>query len=412
VINKFTSEQEAKIDEYYQHYLALGRSTKPIDKEKVSEGVDLYYKAINKSAPTKLWFSSPMMCELAIHVLKKVEPKKFDSQLWSQLESQLSSQLWSQLGSQLGSQLSSQLGSQLWSQLESQLDSQLWSQLWSQLGSQLRSQLDSQLWSQLDSQLRSQLWSQLGSQLGSQLDSQLRLKLWSQLGSQLDSQLRLKLWSQLEYISADRWGCYDGNWICYYSYAHEVLGFIDDGNGINKELLKAAQLCCYGNWMWFFDGLVIMSDHPRQLLLDERGRLHGENDMAMKFSDGWGIWAWHGARVPEDIITRPESITIEAIDKEENQEIRSVMLERFGAERYILEGDAKQVSKDEYGVLYKKAWKNGEYVMVQVLNSTLEPTGERKKYFLRVPPEIKTAKEAVAWTFYQKPEEYNPRVET
>ena len=37
--------------------------------------------------------------------------------------------------------------------------------------------------------------------------------------------------------------------------------------------------------------------------------------------------------------------------------------------------------------------------MVEVVNSTPEPDGSRKTYFLRVPPTIGTAREAVAWTF-------------
>jgi len=50
--------------------------------------------------------------------------------------------------------------------------------------------------------------------------------------------------------------------------------------------------------------------------------------------------------------------------------------------------------------------------MVKVINQTPEPDGTRKVYFLRVPPTIITAKEAVAWTFDQPGEEYNPLEET
>ena len=33
------------------------------------------------------------------------------------------------------------------------------------------------------------------------------------------------------------------------------------------------------------------------------------------------------------------------------------------------------------------------------MNSTPEPDGTRRTYFLRVPPQMRTAREAVAWTF-------------
>ena len=50
--------------------------------------------------------------------------------------------------------------------------------------------------------------------------------------------------------------------------------------------------------------------------------------------------------------------------------------------------------------------------MVEVLNSTPEPDGSRKTYFLRVPPRTRTAREAVAWTFGVREPDYRPAQET
>lgn len=49
--------------------------------------------------------------------------------------------------------------------------------------------------------------------------------------------------------------------------------------------------------------------------------------------------------------------------------------------------------------------------MVRVVDATHSTKGERKEYFLRLPPEIETAREAVAWTFGLSREEYNPTVQ-
>ena len=51
-------------------------------------------------------------------------------------------------------------------------------------------------------------------------------------------------------------------------------------------------------------------------------------------------------------------------------------------------------------------------VMVEVINATPEPDGTPKHYWLRVPPEITTAQEAVAWTFDIPAEDSVPTVET
>ena len=50
--------------------------------------------------------------------------------------------------------------------------------------------------------------------------------------------------------------------------------------------------------------------------------------------------------------------------------------------------------------------------MVEVQNSTPEPDGSIKTYFLRVPPATRTAREAVAWTFGLGAVEYRPAAES
>lgn len=89
------------------------------------------------------------------------------------------------------------------------------------------------------------------------------------------------------------------------------------------------------------------------------------------------------------------------------------MIERFGQERFLRESGAQKINSDDWGTLWRKEIKNDEpVVMVEVLNSTPEPDGEFKTYFLRVPPTTKTAREAIAWSFDKTEDEYEPIVQT
>lgn len=118
-------------------------------------------------------------------------------------------------------------------------------------------------------------------------------------------------------------------------------------------------------------------------------------------------------RVPAHVVKNPVSITVEEIEKEENLEVKRVMIDQFGAEKYLLVSGAEEINRSKRGILYRKEIKNDEpIVMVKVKNSTPEPDGSTKDYFLRVPPDIKTATEAVAWTFGLTVEEYEPLQET
>lgn len=83
------------------------------------------------------------------------------------------------------------------------------------------------------------------------------------------------------------------------------------------------------------------------------------------------------------------------------------MIERFGLDRFLRESGAELVHFDDYGKLWRALIPGDEpLVMVEVVNSTPEPDGTFKDYFLRVPPTVRTAREAVAWTFDVEPVEY------
>jgi hypothetical protein len=156
-----------------------------------------------------------------------------------------------------------------------------------------------------------------------------------------------------------------------------------------------------------------VSERPSLLNRDEQGRLHCVDGPAVAYPDGWCIYAVHGVRIPFWIIEHPEQITVAKIQAEENAEIRRVMVERYGQAKYLLDAGAKEVHRDDFGTLYRVEIAYDEpLVMVKVVNSTPEPDGEFKDYFLRVPPFCATAHEAVAWTFGETIKTYRPLVET
>jgi len=171
-------------------------------------------------------------------------------------------------------------------------------------------------------------------------------------------------------------------------------------------------------WWWPHRQFVMVSDRPQVIHRDERGRLHSESGPAIAWGDGFGVYAWHGVRVPLKVIEAPETLTMDKIAGEGNAEVRRVMIERVGRERYISEGGAQIIHRDLDGLghhrrlLLVPRLGDTPMVMVEVLNSTPEPDGSVKTYHLRVPPTMRTCQEAVAWTFNARSNDYAPVVET
>ncbi len=163
-----------------------------------------------------------------------------------------------------------------------------------------------------------------------------------------------------------------------------------------------------------FENVVIALERPCKITRDQRNRLHNGSGKSIEYPDGWGCYSLHGMSVKKShIITHPEKITIEEINTEYNVEIRRVMIERYGIERFIHDSQAEVIHEDEFGALYRKNFRGHDAMaMVKVINRTPEADGSFKSYFLDVPPHMRTARQAVAWTFGLPEREYAPEIET
>lgn len=161
------------------------------------------------------------------------------------------------------------------------------------------------------------------------------------------------------------------------------------------------------------DGVVFICEKPHSFHLTDGLRLHYETGPALAYVDGTQEFAWEGVLVPKFVIEDPESISVETIERADNIEVRRAMLDRFGPSRYIIESGVEPIHEDQYGILYRRELAGDEpLVLLRVVNSTAEPDGSFKEYFLRVPPHIEIARQAAAWTFEMDADDYGPLVET
>lgn len=155
-------------------------------------------------------------------------------------------------------------------------------------------------------------------------------------------------------------------------------------------------------------------------------RLHAEDGPAVQFGPNERVYAWHGIVVPEKVITNPEQITIKEIEDDSNIERRRVLIDRYGADRYMRDAGGKVVSVDDWGKLWRlerSRSRDEDIVMVEVINSSPEPDGTFKTYYLRVEPRLRpmmpdgqfgqpqemTPLNAIASTFGLRGEEYIPQ---
>ncbi|MBX9948336.1 MAG: hypothetical protein K2Y39_04190 [Candidatus Obscuribacterales bacterium] len=182
---------------------------------------------------------------------------------------------------------------------------------------------------------------------------------------------------------------------------------------VQKELRLWLEMFRLAPWFSFFEGVCLVGMYPAEIFLDGQLRLNNRSGAAVTFADNWKIWAMEGSRVPRRLIEDPQSLTVEDIREAANVNIRRIMIDMYGPSRFLKDSGSEMIHKDEYGELYQQDIPGDEpLTMVCVTNSTMESDGTFRRYFLRVPPHMRTAQEAVAWTFGMDQREYHPEIET
>ena len=254
-----------------------------------------------------------------------------------------------------------------------------------------------------------------------------------------------------------RWH-YGWAWGSFWSSYPAFLSFFDRVVGLNLSIYDKWRhyetLALHSCARYMQPDFCMVVDRPEVLLVDAQNRPHCATGPSHKWRDGWKLYHYHGVRIPagkEWIIEEPSKITVAGIDAEQNSEIRRVMIEMYGAGRYLVDSGAEEVHRDECGVLLRKTVDGETLLSVRVLNSTPEPDGTMtkqdalktfvrpmwwnddwpptsrfKEYFLDIHPECRpmlddgslgepqklTARNAVASTFGLTGDKYAPQVET
>ena len=351
-ITTLTPEQEAQIPVWREAWRAIGLSSERIVPDEARSAIRELYASAGMAAPKAIFVAqSPMQALLMRAVIQALGG--------DQLRDQLRDQLWGQLRDQLGDQLRDQLRDQLWDQLRGQLRDQLRDQLWGQLGDQL--------------------WGQLGDQLGGQLRDQLYQAVWMV-------------------------GGWDSFWLAFYEAGRSVGATYPET--LDRHLdayIRYAKTCgvafCYRD-------MAFIADRPVRLRFDEARRLHADDGAALAWSDGYGVYAWHGYRIPDThhwIIADKARLTVQAAMAERNAELRRIMLEIVGFERVAAELGATVVDQDvNCGQPRRllRAEVGGETLAIlHVVNGSLEPNGTRREFHLGALSEARTCHEAVAMSY-------------
>lgn len=196
----------------------------------------------------------------------------------------------------------------------------------------------------------------------------------------------------------------------YYDFCISVLDYPHDEH--RWQILQDVVKNC--PWFFPFQGICFICNRPNKLSFDEQNHLHADGKPAIEHADGFKVYANSGVLLPEKYGTIPTSEwKSQWLLEERNAELRRVLVQGIGYNRICEELGAIELdSWQEYRLLkienYIEApdWASQDAnEPMHLLKMTCPSTGFI--HFLRVPPDINSARVAIGWVNWGvDPEEF------
>ncbi len=429
-IDRLTPGQETRLADLAAEWEAVGLATGPADRPRAEQAIRAAYLAAELPPPSLcIWVRSPLEGVLGTAHLAGTGPAHLAEALettYLELVGRPGGELWGRVWApfspppedRLGEfparlhgsdprALASLVDGWVWSEsqrcLRAQVSHGLAAQVRLEVGGPVRRSVVDRLWAPLCAQIQAEVWTRLKARLDAWHAGRWPgLRAWSVV---MDLRRLLRVQDALlapsrRRATPDRLAIADClARVCGLSGSDRLRGLM--------ELARSA------GWWWPHRGGVVLCERPSRLERDAQGRLHAGNGPAVGYPDGWAVWAWHGIRVPRQAIERPEELRAREVLAEPDAEVRRVLIERLGTDRFLRDAGATRVAEDDTGILWRLDLPDDEpLVCVEVTNATPGPGGALRRHVLRVPPDVRTPREAVAWTFGVDADEYRPLLET
>jgi len=399
---RLTAEQEALLAIVRDEWITIGLDTRPADRPAAERAIGEMYRCAGLAPPDRIvWCGSPAGMALTRAVVLNLE-----ASVWS---------VWDSVGDSIGASVRASVGTSVRASVgtsvgDSVRDS-VWDSVrdsvWDSVGASVGASVRASVWDSVRDSVGASVGDSVRDSVGASVWDSVGASVWDSVGDSVGDSVRDSVGASVwDSVRDSVYGQHDANWLSFFEFFHRI--------GLDQQTRKLAglwQLARAAGWAIPHQRICWVAERPELLALEPmpaRGpfanRLHCEDGPAVRYPDGWPIYAWHGVRVPENIIIRPVSaITTSGVVAERNAEVARVLLERMGVERFASEADGGRIIHHDIDGqgnarrLVSIPMPNMPDREARVV--VVECPSTHHQYVLGVPPRIATCQAAVAWTF-------------
>ena len=381
MITHLTPNQEARMPDYVKEWTDIGLSTEPADRNAAEAAIALMYRCGGLQPPAKIvWCDSPLSLCLTAAVLKASVRDSVGASVRDSVGASVRDSVWDSVGDSVwdsvGDSVGASVGASVWASVGDSV--------WDSVRDSVRASVRASVWDSVGASVWASVGDSVGDSVWASVRASVRASVWDSVGASV----RASVWDSV-------YGQHEAPWLSHHTYFREVCGLHKE----TEPMEGLSALARSAGWCVPYRNLAFVSERHTTLRRDERGRLHAEDGPAVAYPDGWSIWAWHGVRVPQVVIEQPDTLSVKDTLREENTEVRRVMLTRIGPERLQAELPASVLDEDADGRgMPRRLFWLGDIDDRLFVGYTCPSTG-REYPAQPVPPQVRTCAEALAWRF-------------
>jgi hypothetical protein len=211
-------------------------------------------------------------------------------------------------------------------------------------------------------------------------------------------------------------GGMDAPWVLFYKFLCHIIPNSDDllDDTVRLQLDAYDRLVRSSGPCWPYQNYCLMSERPVRAERDDNQLLHSDDGPALEYRDGTKIYAINGVQfedqeLGEIAVERPWELTLQMIEDQDSEDIRTILQQRwcyeeldgagdrvgFGYGRYLEEIGARQIHEDVYQAY-------GDTVLMRALLETEDgrrflmctDSSTDRVYYLRVDDQSQTCEQA------------------
>lgn len=348
-ITRLTQAQIEAMPRYDEEWTKIGLCTDPADRPRAEAGIRLVYELAGLKPPEKIvWCGSPFSIALTYGLVRGSVRDSVRDSVWRSVRESVHDSVRNSVRDSVCDSVRDSVAVRVRDSVwdikvrvrDSILDS-VRKSVWDSVGVRVRDSVGDSVRDSVWRSVRDSVWDSVRDSVGDSVAVSVRESVWRSVGAlvsgsvrdnvavsvedSVGDSVRERVWRSVGVRARDSiWECgygqHDANWLAFYRFFRDECGLVAETNRLDG-LVEIAQSA---GWFLPCEHICFVSERHNIVRLGEQGRIHCETGPAIQYPDGWGIYAWHGVRVPAHWIEDRANLDPREVIREENVERRAV----------------------------------------------------------------------------------------